>query len=111
MRKFLTSTVLVAAVLAIAPATAAHADRLEAPDTTVAHVRVTYVEPTGREALYVELNNGSTWSLAPCNYEDGSGQRGGCYWDASDRGNNVGRSFVVLPGQRFVYSKMIGAAR
>lgn len=88
----------------------AYADQLEPADRDVRTVRVSYAEPVGRVALYVELNNGATYRLAPCRFEDGSGQRGGCFWDASDRGNGIGDSFAVISG-RFIYSARIGSAR
>jgi len=89
----------------------AYADQLETADTHVSQLRVTYVEPFYRSRLYVELNNGAAYRLRACKYEDGSGQRGGCYWDASDRGNHIGDSFAVLPSGRVIYSRMIGDAR
>ena len=33
--------------------------------------------------------------VAPCRFEDGSGQAPGCVWDARHRGNGIGRSFIV----------------
>lgn len=88
----------------------AYAGQLEPADRDVSHIRVSYVEPVGRVALYVELNNGATYRLRPCRLEDGSGQRGGCYWDAGDRGNGIGDSFAVISG-RLIYSAKIGGAR
>lgn len=85
---------------------AAHADQLEPADRNVTRVRVTYVEPIGARRLFVELNNGAAYRLNPCRYEDGRQ----CYWDADDRGNGVGRSFVAVSG-RVTYSSMIGDAR
>lgn len=87
----------------------AYAEQIEPADRDVRTVRVAYVEPVGRVALYVELNNGATYRVRPCVFEDGSGQRM-CYWDASDRGNNVGDSFAVIAG-RVLYSARIGDAR
>lgn len=89
----------------------AFADQIEPADHNVKTVRVTYAEPINRVALYMELNNGATYKLRPCRMEDGSGQRGGCYWDAGNRGNGIGDSFAVLPSGRFVYSARIGSAR
>jgi hypothetical protein len=31
----------------------------------------------------------------PCKYEDGSGQKGPCVWDARHMGNGSGRSYIV----------------
>lgn len=36
-----------------------------------------------------------THGFPPCAYEDGSGGPIPCYWDASTRGNGVGRSYIV----------------
>lgn len=33
--------------------------------------------------------------LAPCRYEDGSGQRAACVWDGRHMGNGNGRSYIV----------------
>jgi hypothetical protein len=70
------------------------------------NLRVTYVEPIGARRLHVELNNGAAYLLNPCRTEDGRH----CYWDADARGNNLGRSFVVVAG-RVISSRMIGDAR
>lgn len=102
-RKLLPALALTLAALA---PTAAHAEQIEPADRPVTTVRVTYVEPSGPRALYVELNNGATYRLNPCRVEDGRQ----CYWDADDRGNGAGRSFVVVSG-RVIYSRLIGAAR
>ena len=85
----------------LAPATPAHAEQIEAPDRSVDTMRVSYVEPM-RGHLYVELNDGSTWTLRPCRFEDGRH----CYWDAGTRGNNRGRSFVVVRGTA-IYTRLI----
>lgn len=85
----------------------AYAVQLEPADRHVETVRVTYVEPAiGPQDLYVELNNGATYALKPCRFEDGRQ----CYWDADARGNGVGSSFIVVSG-RVIYSRMIGDAR
>lgn len=84
----------------------AYAEQLEPADRNVSTVRVSYVEPSGARRLYVELNNGAAYRLSPCRVEDGRH----CYWDADDRGNGAGRSFVRVSG-RTVYSRLIGAAR
>lgn len=103
IRRTLTVLALSAAVLAPA---AAHANQLEAADRNVSTVRVSYVEPIGAHKLYVELNNGATYRLNACRYEDGRM----CYWDAGDMGNGAGNSFVRVSG-RIVYSSMVGGAR
>lgn len=102
-RRTLTAAALSAVLAPVAPATA---HQLEPADRHVETVRVSYVEPVGRRALYVELNNGAAYRLKPCRFEDGRM----CYWDADDRGNGIGRSFVVVSG-RIVYSAMVGGAR
>lgn len=84
----------------------AYAVQLESADRPVETVRVTYVEPVGARRLYVELNNGATYRLNPCRYEDGRH----CYWDAGTAGNGAGSSFVVVAG-RVIYSDKIGDAR
>lgn len=38
-------------------------------------------------------------AVAPCRFEDGSGQRV-CVWDARHRGNGVGRSVLVIRSGR-----------
>jgi hypothetical protein len=89
----------------LAPVAPAAAVQLESADRQVDTVRVTYVEPIGRRALYVELNNGAAYRLKPCRYEDGRM----CYWDAGDRGNGIGSSFVRVSG-RIIFSAMVGGA-
>lgn len=111
MHRKLAFVAAVAAIATLLGITDAHADQIEPADRDVNTVRVTYVEPMGRVALYVELNNGATYRLRPCIYEDGSSQPKGCFWDAGNRGNHVGDSFVVLPRGEFVYSVKIGNAR
>lgn len=53
------------------------------------------VEAAGRVAVnkYIRAHGG----IPPCTHEDGSGQRGMCYWDASKRGNGKGRDYVAVP--------------
>ncbi|NMM98136.1 hypothetical protein [Bifidobacterium olomucense] len=34
-------------------------------------------------------------SIPPCEYEDGSGQTGYCYWDASAHGNHKGAGVFI----------------
>lgn len=84
----------------------AYAVQLESADRDVTAVRVSYVEPVGKRQLFVELNNGAAYRLNPCRVEDGRH----CYWDAGDRGNGAGDSFVRVSG-RVIYSAKIGAAR
>jgi hypothetical protein len=76
--------------------------RLEAPTRKVAHVRVTYVQQTRTDRLWVEFNTGSLWSVRPCRVEDGNN----CYWDARAHGNGKGRSFVTLRGKTY-FSRLI----
>lgn len=42
---------------------------------------------------YIRANGG----IPPCTHEDGSGQPGICYWDASERGNGKGYDYVAVP--------------
>lgn len=42
---------------------------------------------------YIRANGG----IPPCTHEDGSGQPGPCYWDASERGNGKGYDYVAVP--------------
>jgi hypothetical protein len=84
----------------------AYAVQLESAGRPVETVRVSYVEPVGTRQLYVELNNGAAYRLKPCRVEDGRM----CYWDAGDRGNGAGSSFVRVSG-RIIYSNKIGDAR
>lgn len=42
---------------------------------------------------YIRANGG----VPPCTHEDGSGQPGPCYWDASERGNGKGYDYVAVP--------------
>lgn len=94
MMRGILAPAVVAAGLALVPG-AAHAEQLESADRKVDTVRVTYVEPVGRRALFVELNNGAAYRLNPCRVEDGRQ----CYWDADNRGNGIGRSFVSVGGR------------
>jgi hypothetical protein len=65
---------------------------------TVKHKRIDLYRHLKAGHLAVALNNGASFDLAPCKYEDGSGQRVGCYWNAQQRVNNVGNTFVVIYG-------------
>lgn len=86
----------------LAPAPA-HAEKLEPADRDVHTVRVTYVERFRVGTLaYVELNDGSTWHLRPCKFEDGRH----CYWDAGTFGNHIGRSFIVVRGTRLFTNRI-----
>lgn len=42
---------------------------------------------------YIRANGG----IPPCTHEDGSGQPGMCYWDASERGVKGGYDFIAVP--------------
>lgn len=42
---------------------------------------------------YIRAHGG----IAPCTHEDGSGQHGPCYWDASARGNGKGYDYIAMP--------------
>lgn len=103
--KNLLSTIAIAAAIVAGP-TAANAVQIEPADREVTTTRATYVEPVGERKLYVELNNGATYRLNPCRYEDGRQ----CYWDADSAGNGKGHSFISVAG-KVIYSKKIGAAR
>jgi hypothetical protein len=105
MRIVIASIVLALASLALtspAQAGSGSAVRLEAPTRKVAHVRVTYVQPTRTDRLWIEFNTGSLWSVRPCRFEDSNN----CYWDARSRGNGKGRSFVTLKGKTY-FSRLI----
>lgn len=39
----------------------------------------------------------SEGGVPPCTHEDGSGQPGPCYWDASERGNGKGYDYIAVP--------------
>jgi hypothetical protein len=41
---------------------------------------------------YIRANGG----IPPCTHEDGSGQPGNCYWDASERGNSKGHDYIAV---------------
>jgi hypothetical protein len=41
---------------------------------------------------YIRAHGG----IAPCVHEDGSGQPGNCYWDASERGNGKGHDYIAV---------------
>lgn len=71
--------------------------RLESPTRQVNHVRVTYVQQTRTDRLWIEFNTGSLWSVRPCRFEDSNN----CYWAARSRGNGTGRSFVTLKGKTY----------
>lgn len=48
---------------------------------------------------------GSHTGISPCEHEDGSRQAT-CYWDASERGNRIGQSFVSYDyGNKIVFVK------
>lgn len=71
---------------------------MEGPDRPVTQLRVAYVEKVVMDdLLYVEFNDGSVAAFTPCRFE-GSGERN-CYWLGRQRGNGVGRSYVVLHRQ------------
>lgn len=40
---------------------------------------------------YIRANGG----IPPCKHEDGSGQPGLCFWDASERGNGKGHDYLA----------------
>lgn len=81
-----------AVVLAVAVAAPADAVRVENPTRWVEVPAVSYLEPVGAGRVFVELDNGAAYRLAPCRYEDGAG----CWWDASTAGNGRGWSFVAV---------------
>lgn len=87
---------LAAAVIVLAPLTPtpAHADPTPAPDG----LYVVRVDPApAGPRITVTLSNGATDKLHPCRYEDGRR----CFWLAEQRGNRVGRSYVVTRGHVF----------
>lgn len=96
------AALFLATVATITSTTAAEAVQLEKADRDVTTVRVSYVEPVGARALYVEINNGAAYRLNPCRYEDGRH----CYWDAGTSGNGAGDSFVRVAG-RIIYTNKI----
>jgi hypothetical protein len=67
------------------------------------------VEAVSRVAInkYIRAHGG----IPPCTHEDGSGQPGPCYWDASKRGNGKGHDFIAVPtkpGQDKLYVYLTG---
>lgn len=46
-------------------------------------------------ALTAQPAHAAPRNLAPCVHEDGSGGPLPCLWDASERGNGIGRSFWI----------------
>jgi len=96
----LTSTLF--ALTSPAHAATGSAVRLEAPTRKVAHTRVTYVQQTRTDRVWIEFNTGSLWSVRPCRFEDSNN----CYWDARAHGNGKGRSFVTLKGKTY-FSRLI----
>lgn len=42
--------------------------------------------------MLVRFSDGSKWSMGPCQYEDSER----CYWNAQQRGNGQGHSFVRM---------------
>lgn len=70
--------------------------RYEKGDRPIVRRELHYVEFYGKRA-YVEFNDGSAWSFAPCEYEDSTR----CYWNAGKRGNRIGMSFIRLGGRFF----------
>lgn len=78
----------------------AKAVRIEKADRPGGKV-LAYVEPyttrKGKARLYVEFRDGSAWRFTPCRYEDSNN----CFWDAQNRGNGIGNSFVALRGKRY----------
>ena len=83
------------------PATASTADaarvsgptlRLLVATHSVEQLKIVHAVPRAAGHLEVSFNNGAKWIVAPCKEEDGSR----CYWDAGNRGNGIGHSFVRL---------------
>lgn len=99
MRSILATAAAGLVLATVAPSAPASAVQLERADRDVSTVRVTYVERVSDRRIFVELNNGAAYRLAPCRYEDGRH----CYWDAGTAGNGKGRSFVVVAG-RVIYT-------
>lgn len=69
--------------------------QIEKKDRKVKVRKVTYTERWRGGRLYAELNNGATFAFVPCRYEDSNN----CYWDATRRGNGIGRSYIQLRGK------------
>lgn len=67
-------------------------ERLRCPKRQVEHTELRKVTPVKHGAVRVRFNNGSVWLFAPCRNEDSNH----CYWDAQERGNGFGDSFVTL---------------
>lgn len=58
-------------------------------------VNTTQADAVSQTAInkYIRAHGG----IAPCKWEDGSGQAGPCVWLASVQGNGQGVSFVAMP--------------
>lgn len=70
--------------------------RIEPPKRHVAHVKVVKINHAG-PGIKVRFNTRSLWRVMPCRYEDSNN----CYWDARNRGNGRGTSFVVIRGKYY----------
>lgn len=67
--------------------------KMDRRDRAIVSVRETH----HGKRVTVRFNNGSKWDFKPCRYEDSER----CYWNAKDRGNGVGKSFVRVWGKTF----------
>lgn len=107
MRNMLALSIATLATLGTLTASPAQADQIEPADRVVKTQRVVYAEQQGRR-LYVELNNGATYSMRPCRYEDSRN----CFWSAGQRGNGVGTSFVDVKGDLIrIPARVMSASR
>lgn len=76
------------------------------PTPAPAGLHVTHIQPVdsgplaGTGRIIVTLSNERSDVLKPCRVEDGRH----CYWDASSRGNGIGRDYIVTRGHRFFVS-------
>lgn len=55
-------------------------------------------EVTAQAGTQVQVNQyiRSHGGIPACINEDGSGQKGACYWNGSKRGNGKGRSYIAI---------------
>lgn len=76
---------------------AATPGQVEPADRSPRTVRVVYVEQAMPGRWMVELNNGASYRLPGCRFEDSRN----CVWDAGTRGNGRGRSFTDVGGELY----------
>lgn len=97
MKFSLVSLIAVGAILLGSSASASASEEIAKKDLRITHSNLISKEDDTKKRLYVELNDGSTYLLRKCVYEDSAR----CYWDAGSSGNGVGKSFVSLRGRVF----------